>query len=606
MISFWDYVNIGFYFAFVAGVGFYFARRSKNTSDYFRGGGIMPWWVTGASAWMAAFSAWTFVGAAGKIYQTGLYVLCLYYAGVVPLLVLLFYTSYRFRRMRVVTPIEAIRLRFGAVSQQFYTWIRLPILIIMGGISLNAISVFTSAVFGFDVGTVLVAIGIVVTLMAILAGSIGVVASDFVQMFLLVAVTVTIAILALGQPQVGGLSGLFAKAPAQHFNWGEFARPGFIVFWTLALTVTKVFEQNNIEGATKFIMARSDSHARKMLIIPLLGTLFGPLIWVVPPMAAAITNPNLATQYPQLQMPQEAAFLATATNVMPVGMLGLLISALFAAALPDISGNLNIGAGIFVRNFYLPLVDRHASERKLLNISKVVSGLLGVLMIGIGLFVLRYRTLGLFDLVNQVAVSLALPMAVPAFLGLFYKRTPPWSTWSSAIIGLTTAYIVRFWVTPDMFAWLPGFAGPYKPEEVTNFYIIATVVIVGGICMAWFFFTSLFYERSSPEHKASVEEFFQRLRTPVETRPNEEEREDQAVGNSIGKLSLIYGGFVALLALIPNSLQGRLCFIGVGGVMILLGVYLWLRHRTGKAPMLSGHGTETPESVQPLAGGQVT
>ena len=605
MISFYDYLNLAFYFAFITGVGIYFSRRSKNTSDYFRGGGIMPWWVTGASAWMAGSSAWTFVGAAGKVYQTGLYVLCLYYSAIIPLLVLLFYTSYRFRRMRVVTPIEAIRLRFGPVSQQFYTWIRLPILIVMGGISLNAISVFTSAVFGFDVGMVLILIGVVVTLMAILAGSVGVVATDFVQMFLLVAVTAAIAFLALKQPQIGGLSGLIQHAPRQHFNWSEFASPGIIIFWTLALVVTKLFEQNNIENATKYIMARSDSHARKMLIIPLVGTLFGPLIWIIPPMAAAITNPDLGAQYPQLTMPQEAAFLATASNVMPVGMLGLLISALFAAALPDISGNLNIGAGIFVRNFYLPIINPHVSEKKMLNISKLLSGLLGVIMIGIGLFVLRYRTLGLFDLVNQVAVSLALPMAVPAFLGLFYKRTPRWSTWSSAVIGLTAAYFVRFWITPDMFSWLPGFAGPYKPEEVTNFYIIATVVIVGGICMAWFFFTSLFYERSSPEHKTAVEEFFQRLRTPIEARSNEEAREDQAIGGSIGKLSLIYGGFVALLALIPNEMQGRLCFLSVGGVMIAIGAYLWWHHRTGKPRLLSGASASATASL-PLADEQAT
>jgi solute:Na+ symporter, SSS family len=436
MVTFYDYLNIAFYFAFIAGVGFYFSRRNRDTSDYFRGGGIMPWWVTGASFWMAGFSAWTFTGAAGKIYDTGFYVLLLYYSAIIPFLILLVFTCYRFRRMRVVTPIEAIRLRFGAVSQQFYTWIRLPILIVMGGISLNAISVFTAAVFGFDVGTVLIVMGVVVTLMALLAGSIGVVATDFVQMFLLVAVTGTIAVLALGQTEIGGLGGLLEKAPSQHFNWSEFARPEFIILWTMAMTVTKIFENNNIENSSKYIMTSSDSHARKMLIIPIIGTIVGPLFWIIPPIAATITNPDLAAQFPQLRMPQEASFLATALNVMPVGMMGLLISSLFAAGLTDLSGNLNMGAGIFARNFYLPLINPKVAEKKLLNISKLVSGLLGVLMIVVGLIVLKYRTLGLFDLVNQIAVSLALPMAIPACFGMFYKRTPPWSTWSTALIGL--------------------------------------------------------------------------------------------------------------------------------------------------------------------------
>ena len=67
--------SIVFYFVFVVTVGITFSRRNKNTSDYFRGGGIMPWWMAGVSAWMASFSAWTFTGAAGKIYSEGPYVL---------------------------------------------------------------------------------------------------------------------------------------------------------------------------------------------------------------------------------------------------------------------------------------------------------------------------------------------------------------------------------------------------------------------------------------------------------------------------------------------------------------------------------------------------
>ncbi len=71
MISFYDYGIIAFYFLFVIGIGVVFKNLSKSTSDYFRAGGAMPWWITGTSAWIAGFSAWTFTGAAGKVYETG-------------------------------------------------------------------------------------------------------------------------------------------------------------------------------------------------------------------------------------------------------------------------------------------------------------------------------------------------------------------------------------------------------------------------------------------------------------------------------------------------------------------------------------------------------
>ena len=46
----YDYLVIGFYFIFMLVIGIYFSRMSKNSSDYFRGGGSMTWWLTGGSA----------------------------------------------------------------------------------------------------------------------------------------------------------------------------------------------------------------------------------------------------------------------------------------------------------------------------------------------------------------------------------------------------------------------------------------------------------------------------------------------------------------------------------------------------------------------------
>jgi len=65
MITLYDYAVIAFYVGFMLCLGVVFRGLSKNTSDYFRCGGSMPWWITGSSAWLVTFSAWTFVGARG-------------------------------------------------------------------------------------------------------------------------------------------------------------------------------------------------------------------------------------------------------------------------------------------------------------------------------------------------------------------------------------------------------------------------------------------------------------------------------------------------------------------------------------------------------------
>ena len=589
MVTPYDFLSIAFYFCFIAGVGIYFARRSKNTSDYFRAGGVLPWWVTGASTWMAGFSAWTFTGAAGKMYETGPYVFMgPYYSLILPLVFLLLFTCYRFRRMQVVTPIEAVRLRFGKSSQQVITWLRLPFMLIFGGVGLNAVGVFIAAVFDVPLWTVIIGLGFMVTFLSLLGGSFGVAASDFVQMFLVVTVTVTVAVLALGLPGIGGLSGMIENAPSAHYHWGEIARPQFIALYMIAFTLTKLFEENSIDKSAKYLMTRSDHHARLTLIIPLLGTILGPLLWLIPPTTAAILHPDLGALFPALRFPNEAAFLVTAADVLPKGMLGLLVCAIFAATLTTMDAGLNQGAGIFVRNFYLPVIDPNCPERKLLILSKVATGTFGLIMIGIGLWFSRFREMGLFDLVNQLAVSLTLPMVIPLFLGLFYKRTPSWSTWSTILIGLACSFFVKYILKPEMVSWIPGLAGPLTTEEQTQFYLFATVVLVGSVCISWFFFTGRYYERSSLEYKASVEEFFKRLRTPSAPQPHEETRIDHSVGTSIGKLCITYGSFVALLCFIPNSMQGRLCFIACGGVMVGIGCFLSWHYRERTPELLSG------------------
>jgi solute:Na+ symporter, SSS family len=598
MINRYDTFNIAFYFLFIVGVGVYFSRKNKDTSDYFRGGGMMPWWVTGASSWMAGFTAWTFVGAAGKIYETGPYVVVLYYQSVIAFGVLLAFTSYRFRRLRVVTPMEALRLRFGPGAQQFYTWVRLPVQLLFAGFVLNAVSVFMSAVFGLDMTTLLVGLGILVTLMSLLGGAKGVAASDFVQMFLIVLVAITTGVLALAHSGIGGVTGLIDRVPAAHFEWGRIARPEFIFFWWFALSLNTVFTFNSLsdDKAAKYMMAQSDRHARRMLLIPILGTLIGPLFWIVPPMAAAVLHPDLGSEYVKLPFPQEAAFLATARDVLPNGMLGLLICCIFAASLTDMGAVLNWGAGLLLRNFYLPVINPQCSEKKLMRLSRFAALGLGGVLIGFALVISRYRSLGLFDLLNQVGTSLLMPLAIPAFLGLFYKRTPSWSAWTTAVIGLMISLIVSpkplvmiaEWLTgtkpdlvfvrPAMLSWIPGMGGPYSGEEQTQFGIIATVVLVSGACVAWFFFTSLFYEKSTPQYKASVEEFFARARTPLLEDPKASSAENRKYPVAIGRMCMVYGAFITLFVFIPNSIAGRLCYVGCGGVMFSLGIFLARRY----------------------------
>ncbi len=69
---------VGIYFVFLIVIGWIFRTFSSNTSDYFKGGGKMLWWMVGSTAFMTQFSAWSFTGAAGKAFSNGLSVMMIF------------------------------------------------------------------------------------------------------------------------------------------------------------------------------------------------------------------------------------------------------------------------------------------------------------------------------------------------------------------------------------------------------------------------------------------------------------------------------------------------------------------------------------------------
>ncbi|MDF7808491.1 hypothetical protein P4E94_13650 [Pontiellaceae bacterium B12219] len=215
-MSIYDYIVIGVYLVFMLSLGPIYKSFNKTASDFFRGGGGMLWWVVGASAFMTQFSAWSFTGGAAKAYETGTFFLILFACNTVSALFTLFFTAHRFRQMRVITAVEAIRNRFGNASEQIFTWLPLLFMILFGGVALYTISVFMSGVFGAPMMLIIFVLGAVMIVMTLLGGSWAATAGDFVQMILVLTITIIMAALTLGHEKIGGLGGMIEKMPAQH------------------------------------------------------------------------------------------------------------------------------------------------------------------------------------------------------------------------------------------------------------------------------------------------------------------------------------------------------------------------------------------------------
>ena len=579
-MTFYDYAVLVFYFAFMTAISWVFRRFVHNVSDYFRGGGKALWWMVGGSAFMVSFSAWTFTGAASQAYADGWPVMAIYVANAIGFLINALYFAPRFRQLRVVTAVEAIRQRFGRGSEQLFTWLQIPLGTLQAGIWLNALGVFFSAVFGLDLTLTIVATGLVVLFMALVGGSWAVLASDFIQVLILMPVCLAVSLLALAR--VGGWGAFVDRLPAAHLDVGQVFSKEFLGWWCLAMLLKQINSTNNLFDASRYLCVKDSRHARWAGFLGAGLFLFGLFIWFVPPMAARILFPDLHAIFPSLANPSEAAFIAIAREVLPVGMMGLLVSGIFAATMSSMDSGLNKNAGIFIKNFYQPYFRPAAPDAHLLKVGKIATLVLGAIVIAVAYKMSQLKGLGLFILMQRVSILVSTPIIVPLLVGLIVKNTPPWSAWSTVLVGFVCSLFMSDLLTPEWAAQVFGVATPL--DAASREYWIQGIQFFGNVVVgtAWFVGTKLFWRRTSPAHRAAIGTFFVQLNTPVDFAREEgaAAANDHRQSSAIGWLCLVYGAFVAVLAAIPNPPSGRLAFLGCGLLVAATGALLLRESRT--------------------------
>ncbi len=576
----YDYAVLVFYFFFMLAISWVFRRFVTNVSDYFRGGGAALWWMVGGSAFMVQFSAWTFTGAASKAYTDGWPIVVIYVGNALGFLCNALYFAPKFRQMRVVTFVQAIRARFGQGNEQVFTWLQLPTGILQAGIWLNALGVFFAAVFGFDLTATIVITGSVVLVVTLVSGSWAVLAGDFIQMLILMPVCLATTVLALFK--VGGVGGFLAKLPPAHLDFSSMFTDQFLGMWVIAMLLKQFLSTNNMTDASRYLCVKDSRHARWAGYLGAALFLVGIVIWFVPPMVSRILHPDLGAMFPHMKNPAEASFIAIAHDVLPVGMLGLLVCGILASTVSTMDAGLNKNAGIFIKNFYQPVLRPAATDRQLLRASKFATVVLGGLVTFVAWRLSQLQGLTLFSLTVRFSALVTTPFAIPLLWGMLVKNTPPWAGWSTVAVGFCSSLFATYLLTPDAAA---SWFGVAKLTQASTEYWeqgIATLLnlLVGT---AWFFGTKWFWDRSSADYRARVTEFFANMHRPVDFAREEGANSDARQSSLIGWLCLSYGAFVCLLALIPNPLTGRLAFLFCGGLVALIGGFL-VRSAKNTAP----------------------
>lgn len=561
-----EYLVVAVYLLFMMAVGVVLNRFNRNSSDYFRSGCKGTWWLVGASGFMAAFSAWTFTGASGVAYEAGWSVMVIYLANSAGFLVNAIWLAPWFRQMRAITVPQVIEQRYNELTRQVYAWLNMVLGLIYSALWLMGLAIFSSAVFGFKLELVIVVVGLVVVVYSTAGGSWGVMSTDFLQTLILMPITLLVAYLAL--QQVGGVTGFLSGIGEAGLteSYGLFRGPekigtDYTYLWAGAMFFKNVIGYNTINSSVRYFAVKDGAEARKAAILGGVLMTLGAVVWIIPPMVGRLLYAGQVDGM-DISKPAESAYAVVSMNVLPSGMTGLMVVAMFAATMSSMDTGLNRNAAIFTCDIY-PLLCKaiglKAVEGKSqLRLSQLVSFTFGVLTILLAIYLSQAEGKGVFEHMLTLGAVMSLPMAVPLLLAMFIRRTP----WWAALVSIAGASI------PSAIGFIGHWDFSYKVFANMG---TGTLVYVATIP---------FWKHASSEYKQKTGEFFERMHRPIDFATEVGVGSDGSQMKLMGAFAMAIGVFIASLMVLPNPVSGRCAILFVSGCVGGVGALLYcIGHR---------------------------
>ena len=456
------------YFVTMIAVGATYSRHIRSADLYFAGGKQLPWWLGGVSFVMSYVSALSIVVYAGLGYEYGIVALTLYWTTIPATLLTTWLFARRWRRAAVLTPTQFLEDRFSPAIRQLFVWSGIPLKIIDEGLKIVAIGIFVSTGLGMSATKAMLAVGVTILIYSVLGGLWAVVVTDFVQ-FILVAGGILL-LLPLSLHAAGGWKLFSASMPGGFFNpvhspYGWSYIGAFLILSALSLS-------GNWSLIQKFYSARSDQEARSMGWLATWLFLFLPPVWIFTGMLARGFIPTTG-------LDPQTIYAHIGAQLLPRGMLGLMVAALFAATMSVLSSGYNVMAAVLTLDVYQRLLRPKADQRELVFVGRVLTAVVAVLVMGIALTVMHFHWT-IFDTMVAAFGFFLPPTVLPLLAGLLSRRLSAKGAMAGFIVGIVVglSFIAYRFLAP------PHNAGRYQSESI----IIPTLITLAVLWTAakWF------------------------------------------------------------------------------------------------------------------------
>jgi SSS family solute:Na+ symporter len=473
------------YMVLAVALGFLVSRRGRSSSQaYFLGGRTLPWYVVATSMVAADVSAEHFIANAGVAYRYGIVPATgSWNTWIIYSLLLWVFLPYYVRTGLYTVP-QFLERRYNLACRTVFSGSLIAgyVAAIIAG-SLFAGGVALDSMLGLPVSYGIVFFGLATGAYTIYGGLKAAAWTDFMQILVLGAGGVLVPI--LGLYQVGGLPRLVHDHPDkfQVFLPVTHERFPFTGVFTGFLTVGIWYSCTSQHIVQRVLAARDEYHAR-------MGVVGAGFLHIVTPVFFTLPGIIALALYPGLKH-ADKAYLTLVQTLIPTGLRGLILAAMAAALMSNLSSVLNSASTLVTIDFYKKFLRPGATERQQVRFGQVSGTLILLTGIAIALYYSTQRD-PLFVLVQRVFFFIAPPFAVIFTLGLLWSRANAPAALVTIALGFPFSAFLALYAFPNFPRLRPY--NTYQHPALAAWFFCMGVMIV----------TSLATPRPPPEKTAGI------------------------------------------------------------------------------------------------------
>ena len=474
------YLDLGIILLYLLGVTWFGARfrgGQKTLSDYFLGGREAPWWAISLSIVSAETSTLTIVGTPALAFGGNMAFLQIVLGYLLARVVISFVLLPLYFKGQMFTAYELMQRRFGTNIRRVTATIFLVTRALAEGVRVFAVSIVISIILGTGELASIIVIVCLTLFYTFEGGMTAVIWTDVIQMGMYVLGAGASFFIILGKipggwPHVAEMAGAAGKFQIFDFAGSPsleafFARP--YTFWAGILGgcfLTTASHGTDQLIVQRLLSAKSLSDSRRALFTSwivvfiqfVLFLLIGILLWVY------YTDNHLPPP-----SPADRLYPKFVWDNLPPGVAGLVMAAILAAAMANLSAALNSLASTTVVDFLRGRIQNAASEKRLLWMARLATVAWGIVLVLIGVVASHWGSV-LTSGLSIASITLGVLLGV-FLLGSLTTKPGEDAAVAGVIIGLAAILYVRF-ETNIAFTWwvligsLATFAGGYAASLI--------------------------------------------------------------------------------------------------------------------------------------------